>query len=181
MYRTESSEKSFRFDFWKDKFWIWIILSPLGFVCWVIPFFGLTGMFDFSSSPGWLPYFSFMLLGIPCYLIGWIFIYQVMEWVYTKVMINNERISVRLPWVIFPLIPVMKRLDRSRIEHVDLSAPYGTRTAVFLYYHDRKKYRHFYLPKFLHSSAYFQEIVKIKQEVDPEPVWNDQPAEVKPD
>lgn len=181
MYLTESSEKSFRFDFWKDKFWIWVILSPLGVVCWAIPFFGLTGVFDFSSSPGWLPYFSFMLLGIPCYLIGWIFIYQVMEWVYTKVMINNERISVRLPWVIFPLIPVMKRLDRSRIEHVDLAVPYGTRTAVFLYYHDRKKYRYFYLPKFLHSSAYFQEIVKIKQEVDPEPVWNDQPAEVKPD
>ena len=173
MYLKESSAKSFRFHFWKDKFWVWAILSPLGFICWIIPFFSLAGMFDFSSSPGWFPYFSFVLLGIPCYLVGWIFIYQIMEWIYTKVTIGIEQVTVRLPWVIFPLVPVIKRLDRSRIEHVDLSVPYGTRNAVFLYYHDMNKYRHFYLPKFLHSSAYFQEILKIKQEVDPEPALND--------
>ncbi len=95
---------------------------------------------------------------------GWIFVYSVMEWIYTRVVFSDMQISLRLPWVIFPLIPVIKKLDLYKIHRVDDFARYGTRTAVLLYYDDDNgEERQLYIPKFQHDPEYLQEIQMLRE------------------
>lgn len=159
--------RSYKFHFWKDKFWIWALVLPCGLICWAIPFVLLFGLGKISNSPDWFPYFGFLFLGIPAYLIGWIFVYSLMEGIYTKVTLTDDKISIRLPWLIFPILPVTKRIDVTKINRVNLFARYGSRIAVFLYYKNRRgKERHFYLPMFQYDPAYRQEMQALQAKVE---------------
>jgi hypothetical protein len=159
--------KTFKFDFWKDHFWIWALGLPVGLICWVVPFVVFIGLSKADNTPGWFPFFGFIFLGIPCYLLGWIFIYSLMEGIYTKVTLAESWVSIRLPWLIFPLIPVVKKMDLACIRRINLEAPYGSRAAVFLYYLKNNKERHFYLPRFNHNIPYLRQMMALMDRIEP--------------
>ena len=161
------SYKSYKFDFWKDRFWMWALCLPFGLISLAIPFVLFFGLSKADNAPGWFPIFGFVFLGIFCYPLGWIFVYSLMEGIYTKVTIAETWVSIRLPWLIFPLIPVVRRIDLARIHRINLFAPYGSRAAVFLYYFKKKKERHFYLPRFEHNPAYIQIMMALKDRIEP--------------
>ncbi|MHC1783783.1 MAG: hypothetical protein AB9891_13685 [Anaerolineaceae bacterium] len=158
MEQIDQNQRNYRFHFMKDHFWMWAVLVPFGIICWVLPFVILWGLGRTSNSPAWFPYFGFIFLGIPCYLIGWIFIYSLMEGIYTRVTFCQDQITIRLPWLVFPLVPVKKSLDLYQVQKVDMFARYGTRIAVFLYYIQEGKERRFYLPRFQHDPDYQEEL-----------------------
>lgn len=160
------SSRRYRFNFWKDRFWIWALVLPFGLICWVLPFIIFFGLLNTRNSPDWFPLFGFLFLGLPGYLVGWIFVYSFMEGIYTRVTIAENWISIRLPWLLFPVFPVVKRIEINEIRRADLFARYGSRTAVFLYYDDRGKERHFYLPMLQYDPAYKQEMFTLKKRVE---------------
>jgi hypothetical protein len=162
MEQIDLNKRTYRFHFIKDHFWIWAVLIPFGIICWVLPFIIFWGLGRMSNSPAWFPYFGFVFLGIPCYLIGWIFVYSVMEGIYTRVAFTNQTISIRFPSLVFPLIPVERTLDIYKIQRVDMFARYGTRIAVFLFYNQEGKERRFYIPRFKHNPAYDEELRLLK-------------------
>ena len=161
------SYKTYKFNFWKDHFWVWGLFLPFGLICWAIPLVMLFGLIKTNNAPGWFPIFGFIFLGIPAYLVGWIFVYSLMEGIYTKVTIAENWVSIQLPWVIFPVIPVVKRIDLERIQRINLFAQYGSRAVVFLYYFEKNKERHFYLPRFEHNPAYIQIMRALKDRIEP--------------
>jgi len=161
------SYESYKFNFWKDRFWVWALCLPFGLICWAIPFVLFFGLSKADNAPGWFPLFGFVFLGLPSYLVGWIFVYSLMEGLYTKVTMTDSWVSIRLPWLIFPIIPVVKRIDLERIRRINLFAPYGSRAAVFLYYFEKNKERHFYLPRFEHNPAYIQIMMALKDRIEP--------------
>ncbi|NMC78240.1 MAG: hypothetical protein GYA59_02660 [Chloroflexi bacterium] len=163
---TPGKLRSYKFNFWKDKFWMWALALPFGLICWAIPFVLFVGLLNTDNSPGWFPFFAFVFLGVPGYLVGWIFVYSLMEGIYTRVTFAENRVSLRLPWIVFPLIPVVKKIDLERIRRVNLFTPYGSRTAIFLYFFENNKERHFYLPKFKNNPLYLDEIMAIQKRVE---------------
>jgi len=60
-----------------------------------------------------------------------------------------------MPWLIFPLIPVEKKIGIHSIERMDLFGRYGTRRAVYLYYLKNSRQKKFYLPWFQHDPRYW--------------------------
>lgn len=163
---TQENPRNYKFNFWKDGFWAWILALPFGLISWAVPFVLLFGLMNAENAPGWFPYFGFILLGIPGYLVGWIFVYSLMEGLYTKVTIADTWVSVRLPWLVFPLIPVVKKITLEQIHRINLFAPYGSRTAVFLYYLKKNKERYFYLPRFKNNPPYIEEMIDIQKRVE---------------
>jgi hypothetical protein len=161
------SYKTYKFNFWKDRFWMWALSFPFGLICWAIPFVLFFGLSKADNAPGWFPLFGFLFLGIPSYLVGWIFVYSLMEGLYTKVTFADDWVSIRLPWLIFPIIPIVKRIDLERIRRINLFAAYGSRTAVFLYYFEKNKERHFYLPRFKNNPPYLQMMMALKDRIEP--------------
>jgi hypothetical protein len=93
-----------------------------------------------------------------------------MEGIFTKVTLAKSWVSIRLPWLIFPLIPVKRRIDLACIRRINLEAPYGSRAAVFLYYLKNNKERHFYLPRFNHNIPYLRQMMALKDRIEPPPV-----------
>ena len=142
------------------------MVLPVGLISWVIPFIIYFGLKRLTGQPDWFPAFGFVFLGILLYWMGWIFIYSVMEYVYTKVTISENQVSIRLPWVVFPLIPVEKEIELDQVHRIDLFAQYGTRTAVFMYYYKNGKERHFYIPRYKYNPAYLEEILKIQKRIE---------------
>ncbi|MCX6037908.1 MAG: hypothetical protein NTW99_08450 [Chloroflexi bacterium] len=161
------SYKFYKFNFWKDRFWMWALSLPFGLICWAIPFVLFIGLSKADNAPGWFPLFGFLFLGIPSYLVGWIFVYSLMEGLYTKVTFADDWVSIRLPWLIFPIIPIVKRIDLERIRRINLFAAYGSRTAVFLYYFEKNKERHFYLPRFKNNPPYLQMMMALNDRIEP--------------
>ena len=163
------SYKTYKFNFWKDHFWVWALFLPFGLISWALPFVVLIGLSNTNNNnaPGWFPIFGFVFLGILAYPLGWIFVYSLMEGIYTKVTIAQNWVSIQLPWVIFPIIPVVKRIDLERIQRINLFAAYGSRTAVFLYYYEKNKERHFYLPRFNNNPPYLQIMKALKDRIEP--------------
>jgi hypothetical protein len=158
--------RSYKFNFWKDGFGLWAFVLPFGLIGWAIPFVLFIGLMNASNSPDWFPYFVSIVLGIPAYLVGWIFVYSLMEGIYTKVTFTEEWVSVRLPWLIFPVIPVVKKINLDQILKIDAYAHYGSRIAVYLYYLKGNKERRFYLPKFKNSPGYGEEILAIQKKLE---------------
>jgi len=163
---TPEKHRNYKFNFWKDGFWAWALVLPLGLITWAIPFVSLFGLMNTDNAPGWFPIFGFVFLSLPAYLVGWIFVYSLMEGLYTKVTITDNWVSVRLPWLVFPGIPIVKRITLEQIHRIDLFAPYGSRTAVFLYYFKKDKVRHFYLPRFKDNPPYIEEVIAIQKRVE---------------
>ena len=159
--------RSYHFDFKKDRVWMWALVLPFGLIAWAVPavlFYGLRA----TNSPTWFaPFMAFIFLGIPFYLVGWIFVYSFMEGVFSKVTSTSQWVTLRTPWLVFPLIMVTKKLVLEKVKRVNLFAPYGSRIAVFLFYLKGKKERRFYLPKFKHSPEYLEEMTAIQNRVEP--------------
>lgn len=157
--QSKQQFRSYKFHFIKDHFLIWAVASPLGLICWALPvvlFLGLRDTGDVS-----LAFFVSVILGVICYLLGIIFIYQLMEGIYTRVTFTDDHILRRLPWLFFPLIQVKKQLDLNQVQHIELYAHYGTRKAVFLYYKKNKREKKFYIPRFEHDPAYLHELAAL--------------------
>lgn len=163
---TTGKLRNYKFNFWNDGFWVWVLSLPFGLISWAIPFVLLFGLMNTNNAPGWFPFFGSIYLGIPGYLVGWIFVYSLMEGIYTKVTIADTWVSVRLPWLVFPVIPVEKRINLEQIHRINLFAAYGSRTAVFLYYFKKDKERHFYLPRFKNNPPYIEEMASIQKRIE---------------
>jgi hypothetical protein len=158
--------RTYKFNFWKDGFRLWILALPFGIICWVVPFVVLFGLINTKNSPNWFPFFGFLFTGIPAYLVGWIFVYSLMEGIITKVTIADDWVAIRLPWQIFPVFPITKKIDLENIHRINLSAPYGSRIAVHLYYYKNNRERYFYLPRFKNNPLYIEEILSIQKRVE---------------
>ncbi len=150
-------KQTYHFDFFRDRVWMWALVLPLGFLCWLLSFVVLWGLIGTGLDVGTSIIISLML-GIPAYFIGWIFIYSYMEGVITRVTFTETEIRHRTPWLIFPLFWVTKKISIERIEEIAMNIPYGTRIAIYLYYHEGNKKRKFYLPRFKNQPNYLDEI-----------------------
>lgn len=165
---SKSNKKTFRFNFWQDRFWVWFLLFPIGIACWIFPIY-FYFKFQIDISP--IPYFFMILIfvGIPCYLAGWIFIYKIMVWFYTRVVIDEDWIVMRHPVRLFPIIPKICKLYIPKIEHVDYSSSLGLGFVFAFYYRNQKRLvDRFLLPNFRFDHEYGKMIIQIRQKVDPE-------------
>ena len=163
---TPEKLRTFKFNFWKDGFWAWIIALPFGLICWAVPFVLFFGLIPMNNTPAWFPFFGFIFTGIPAYWVGWIFVYSLMEGITTKVTIADNWVSIRLPWLVFPIFSITKKIDLENIHRINLFAPYGSRMAVYLYFYKNNRERHFYLPRFKNNPPYMEEILSIQKRVE---------------
>ena len=148
---------TYHFDFFKDRIWMFALILPIGFICWLLPFVLLWGLVRSGLEMGTSIIIAFLMLGIPAYLVGWVIIYSYMEGVITRVTFTETEIHHRTPWMLFPLFWTTKKISIKKIEDIALNIPYGTRTAIHLYFHDGKKQRKFYLPRFKNQPNYLEE------------------------
>ena len=162
----EDHSHRYHFDLRKDYGWIWLAALPFGLVCWVIPFvlaFGLTGT---GMEKGTAAVIAFLFLGVPAYLVGWIFIYSFMETIVTCVTFSDDTIYHRTPLMIFPLFWKTKKIALSEIENINFFAPYGTRTAILLFLHHGNKTRKYFLPRFKDQPDYLDEFKAFSKGMD---------------
>jgi len=149
--------RKYHFDFIKDRFWIWAIILPVGLICWILPFIIFRGLQSTGLERSTSMVIAYLFLGLPSYLIGWIFIYSFMEGLVTRVTFSTTQVTHRTPWKIFPLFWVINRVEIDVIESINMQVPYGTRYAIFLYYRRKNKVRKFYLPRFNDQPNYLKE------------------------
>jgi hypothetical protein len=148
---TPEKLKTFKFNFWKDGFWAWIVALPFGLICWAVPFVVFFGLIPMNNTPAWFPFFGFVFTGIPAYWVGWIFVYSLMEGITTKVTIADDWVSIRLPWLVFPVFSITKKIDLENIHRINLFTQYGSRIAVYLYFN---------------NPPYMEEILSIQRRVE---------------
>jgi len=149
--------RKYHFNFIKDRFWIWAIVLPIGLICWFLPFFIFQGLQSTGLERNTSIAIAYLFLGLPSYLIGWIFVYSLMEGLITRVTFSSTQITLRTPWKIFPLFWAINRVGIDKIESINMQVPYGTRYAIFLYYRRKNKVRKFYLPRFNNQPNYLKE------------------------
>jgi len=158
--------RRYHFDLIKDHGWIWLIALPFGLICWVIPFalvFGFTGD---GMEKGTAAVIAFFFLGIPAYLVGWMFVYSFMEALITRVTFSDGTIYHRAPLIIFPLFWKTKKIALSEIKNINFFAPYGTRTAILLFLHRGNKTRKYFLPRFKDQPDYLEEFKAFSRGLD---------------
>lgn len=116
---------SFHFHFWREHVWVWVLLLPLGIVCWSFPFLILlsAAFADFPAAARILLACGF--IGIPGYLVGYIFIYNFMDFVFTRVVLSQENISFRAPWAIFPILLTTKKIPVAGIRQIRIGLNTG--------------------------------------------------------
>ncbi len=149
---------TYHFEFFKDRVWMWALILPLGFLCWLLPFILLWGLIGTGLKTGASIVIALFMLGVPAYLIGWVIIYSYMEGVITRVTFTDDEVRHRTPWLIFPLIWVTRKIPIKTIEDIAMNIPYGSRIAIYFYYHQGQKQRKFYLPRFRNQPDYLEEI-----------------------
>jgi hypothetical protein len=149
--------RSYHFNFVKDRFWIWAVLLPFGLICWFLPFVVLYGLMNTGLGKNTSAVIAFLFLGIPCYLVGWIFVYSLMEGIITRVTFTDTEIRYRTPNKMFPIFWGTKKVLKENINNIAMNVPYGTRAAIYLYYSKKSKRRNFYLPKFKNQPDYLKE------------------------
>jgi hypothetical protein len=163
---SDNHSRSYKFNFWKDRFWIWVLVLPIGLICWILPFVVLFGLMGLKDQPDYFPYIGFAIVFLPAYLVGWIFVYSVMEGIYTRVNFTDDVVSIRLPSLIFPLFPIYRHIDLNQVHRANFFAPYGSRAAVFLYFYRNNKEKHFYLPRFNYNPAYQNELSSLEKRIE---------------
>ncbi|MGD0174187.1 MAG: hypothetical protein ABSC61_07120 [Anaerolineales bacterium] len=134
---------SFHFHFWKEHVWVWVLLLPLGIVCWSFPFLILlsAAFADFPTAARIMLGCGF--LGIPGYLVGYIFIYNFMDFVFTRVVLSQENISFRTPWAIFPVVLRTKKIPAAGIRQIRIGLDTGMgRPTVQVEYQTENDERH---------------------------------------
>ncbi len=163
----EQNKLSFRFDFWMERVWVWTLLLPLGVVCWGMPIAMLFALAAPNMPDGARIFMALVLIGIPAYLVGYIFVYNFVEGVFTRVTLTDEKISFRTPWVIFPAFLVTKRVPIVEIEQVRLMVPHGMgRFTVLVTYQQDGRWRAIHLPQFK-NSQYIQVMKALQERVEP--------------
>ena len=110
---------SYHFDLKKDHGWLWLITLPFGIICWLIPFVLAIGLTKTGLEQGTAAVIAFLFLGIPAFLIGWIFIYSFMEMLITRISFSDNTIEHRKPLLLFPLIWRTKKITKSEIKNID--------------------------------------------------------------
>ncbi len=155
--------RSYHFDFWKDKFWIWALILPFGLICWSLPFISLWGLIRDGMEKGIAIFSSMVIVGVPAYLVGYAFVYTFMEGLITKVTISDSEIQHRTPNKIFPLLWVTKKIQIDKIEGIAMNIPYGMRIAINLFYLQNNKQKKFYLPRFRNQQNYIDEFKEINE------------------
>ncbi len=148
---------SYHFDLKKDRFLLWIIALPIGLISWVLPFVLLWGLIGTGLEEGASTVIAFLFLGLPAYLVGWIFIYSLMEGLITRVSFSDSEIFHRTPSLIFPLFWKTKKIRISDIENIDFQTPYGSRTAILLFVHRGNRIKKYFLPRFKDQPEYLRE------------------------
>jgi len=152
-----NDKHTYHFDFFRDRVWMFALILPIGFLCWLLPFVLLWGLMRSGLEMGTSIIIAFLLLGVPAYLVGWVIIYSYMEGVITRVSFTDNEIRHRTPWMPFPLFWLTKKISIEKIEDIAMNIPYGTRIAVYLYFHKGKKQCKFYLPRFKNQPDYVDE------------------------
>jgi len=153
--------KSYRFHFWKDKYWAMILFMPIVFICLSIVAFEFYNIVSTEMQLGPLEELVVLIiLGFPIWVAFWFFLYYFFKFLYTRVIITDTEIYHRAPLKIFPFIPKNYRLAIKSIERVDLEAKSGGMPAIFLYYRKNKKQKCFYLPRF-NNPEYIKELTQI--------------------
>jgi|LDZU01.1.fsa_nt_gi hypothetical protein len=153
----KNNSRSYHFDLKKDRFWIWIVTLPFGLISWAIPFVLLWGLMGTGLEQSTSIVIAFIFLGIPAYLVGWIFVYSLMEGLITRVSFTDSEIIHRTPSLIFPLFWKTKKIQVSDIENINFYAPYGSRIAILLFVHRGNKIKKYYLPRFKDQPEYLRE------------------------
>jgi len=155
---------SYHFDLKKDRFLLWIFLLPIGLISWVLPFVLFWGLMDTGLEQDTSIVIAFLFLGLPAYLIGWIFVYSVMEGLITRVSFSDSKIFHRTPSLIFPLLWKTKIISISDIENINFQTPYGSRTAILLLAHRGNRIKKYFLPRFKNQPEYLQEFQAFSKE-----------------
>ena len=158
---------SYHFDLKKDRFWPWIVTLPFGLLCWALPFIAWWGLERTGLEEGTSLFVAFLFLGIPAYLVGWIFVYTFMEGLITRVSFSDTEIFHRTPSLIFPFIWKTKKIDIADIQNVNFFAPYGSRTAILLFVQRKNKIKKFFLPRFRNQPAYLKEFMAFSKGKEP--------------
>ena len=164
---SEQNKSSFHFRFLKDKVWVWVLLLPLGVVCWGMPFIMLAALMSPDIPNGVSIFMALVLIGIPAYLVGYIFFYNFIEGIFTRVTITGQKISFRTPWVVFPVLLMTKNIPVSNIEQIRFMVSYGIgRFAVQVAYQQGERKRILHLPQFK-NSQYIQAMKAVQERVEP--------------
>ena len=166
MKQSSYPNRSYKFDFIKDRFWIWFLALPFGLICFAVPLVVYFGLKQLNGQPDWFPFFGLVFLGIPSYLVGLIYLYSVMEYVYTKVTISENKVDLRMPSLLLPILPVHKQINLGQVHRIDTFARYGSRVAIFLYFYQKNKERHFYLPKFRFDQEYMEVVKSLRMRIE---------------
>lgn len=163
----EKLQTPFRYPFWKDKVWVWTPLLPIGILCWGMPIAMLFALASPNVPNGVRIFMALILIGVPAYLVGYIFIYSFIEGVFTKVAINDQQISYRTPWVVFPVVLVTKKIALSDIEQIRFMVSYGIgRFAIRVAYRQGKRVCILHLSQF-RDSQYIQAMKAVQARVEP--------------
>jgi hypothetical protein len=159
---------SFHYPIWQWRILVWVFLLPLGILMWLLPFsIFLSAIFaDFPTAAKILLACGF--LGIPGYLVGYIFFYNVMEGVFTRVIFSRNQIAFRTPSVIFPLWMVTKRIPVESIRKIRIGLSPGIgRDAIQVDYQTNaeNKSRRLRLPRFP-DRLYLQRIRTLEARIE---------------
>jgi hypothetical protein len=164
---SDQNTASFHFSFWKERVWVWALMLPLGILFWGMPAAMLFALAAPNVPEGLGIFMALVLIGIPAYLVGYIFIYNFIEGVFTRVTITDQKVSFRTPWVIFPVLLVTKNIPILKIEQVRFNASYGIgRLAVQTAYQQGKRKRVLHLPQFK-DDQYIQAMKALQERVTP--------------
>ncbi len=167
------SLRSYHFSLKKDHGWLWVVTIPVGLCCWVIPFVICWGLIGTGLSQGTATIIAFLFLGIPAYMIGWIFVYSFMEVIITRVSFSDSTIYHRAPLLLIPILWRTKKIKIADIENINFSIRSGSRSAILVLFHRGNKVKKHLLPRFKDQPEYLQEF-KTFDIKDDSPVKNNQ-------
>jgi len=154
---VENTTHSYHFGLKKDHGWMWIIALPFGLICWAIPFVLNWGLIGTGLEQDTTAVIAFLFLGVPAYLVGWIFVYSFMEIIITRVSFSDSAIYHRTPFLIFPIFWRTKKIIISEIDNIDFMARYGSRFAILLFIKRGDKLKRHFLPRFRDQPEYLKE------------------------
>ena len=163
---------SYKYRFWKDHYWIWILLIPIGLISWALPVILFVGL-NSSHMPLNAIVLVVVVLGIPSYIAGCAFFYGLMQGISTRVTISEDTISLKKPWFPFPFFTRTRRIRLADISQLKMSLGFGGGTiTLFVHKNASKKIRQIPLPQFK-DTDYLREMVAIKTRGDPagHPRW----------
>jgi hypothetical protein len=160
----ENTRNSFRFQFWKEKVWVGLLLLPLGMLVCGLPIF-LFFVLELPLGARVLVELAF----IPAYIGGGLIFYIVFSLVFTRVVITSQTIALHTPRLIFPFLPVTKKIPIEQIKQIQFMVPHFIwRSAIELTTRQGDKNRRVKIPQFK-DSQYIQNLRTIQARIVPTP------------